>query len=386
MHVTRNNRRNITMGTFKSRKLFTVPVAVGLPILFLVGTMFIITNYTTIKIETTPLSVSTSLRKKTTRVSNMKATEVITVRWHKRPSYISTAKMVGWFSSCNHSCQYTKDINSHILLFDANIIGKRPKRINPRQIWVFYNPESPHITFSHKWRDPSWNGQFNRTMSYRLDSDVNARYGYHIKRRHPLRKNRTEVMQNKTKMAAILRSNCKTPGRREDYLKLLRKYIPVDSYGRCEKLSCHMANYCNIDKKYKFYLAFENSFCKDYATEKFFRAEGWDLVTVARGGANYSLLAPEKSYILTSDFKSVKELAEYLIYLDKNDTAYMEYIEKKWKYEVFSTLVHGSAYVKRWCNFCEQAHSWLKENNNHSYEHIKEWYETDKCHKPTDLH
>ncbi|KAK6172667.1 hypothetical protein SNE40_016279 [Patella caerulea] len=374
------------METLKTGKLLRVPVAVGLPILFLVGTIFIITNYTTISNKATPVLGSPSLRNKTLRVSSMTAREVITVRWHNKPSYISTATMVAWFSSCNYSCQYTEGNNSQILLFDVYTLGKPPKRISPEQIWVFYNVESPHITASHTWRDPSWYGLFNRTMSYRLDSDVDARYGYFVKRRNPLRKNRTEVMQYKTKMAAIIRSNCKTPGRREDYLKLLRKYIPVDSFGRCEKLSCPKGTYCNIDKKYKFYLAFENSFCKDYATEKYFRAEGWDLVTVARGGANYSLLAPEKSYILTSDFKSVKELAEYLIYLDKNDTAYMEYLEKKWKYEVSSMFVHESAYVKRWCNFCEQAHSWLKENNNHSYGHIKEWYETDKCHKPTDLH
>ncbi|KAK6172665.1 hypothetical protein SNE40_016277 [Patella caerulea] len=361
------------METLKTGKLLRVPVAVGLPILFLVGTMFTITNYTTISNKATP---------------DMKATEVIKIRWHRRPSYLSTATMVAWFSSCNHSCQYTEGNNSHILLFDGYALGKPPKRIRPEQIWVFYNVESPHITVSHTWRDPSWYGLFNRTMSYRLDSDVDARYGYFVKRRNPLRKNRTEVMQNKTKMAAIIRSNCKTPGRREDYIKLLRKYIPVDSFGRCEKLSCPSNDhYCNIDKKYKFYLAFENSFCKDYATEKFFRAEGWDLITVARGGANYSLLAPEKSYILTSDFKSVKELAEYLIYLDKNDTAYMEYLEKKWKYEVSSVFVHNRAYVKRWCtSLCGKAHSWLKENNNHSYGHIKEWYETDKCQKPNDLH
>ena len=50
------------------------------------------------------------------------------------------------------------------------------------------------------------------------------------------------------------------------------------------------------------------------------------------GGANYSKLAIPGSYINVMDFKTVKQLAEYLQYLDKNETAYNEFFKWKRKY------------------------------------------------------
>jgi hypothetical protein len=41
-------------------------------------------------------------------------------------------------------------------------------------------------------------------------------------------------------------------------------------------------------ERYYFYLAFENSLCKDYITEKFFDAMSRDVVPVVRGGGDYA--------------------------------------------------------------------------------------------------
>lgn len=48
------------------------------------------------------------------------------------------------------------------------------------------------------------------------------------------------------------------------------RYISVDIYGKCSNLSCPSATKCweTIEKNYKFYLALENSNCRDYITEK----------------------------------------------------------------------------------------------------------------------
>jgi glycoprotein 3-alpha-L-fucosyltransferase len=54
----------------------------------------------------------------------------------------------------------------------------------------------------------------------------------------------------------------------------LAKYIQVDIYGACGTFKCSRttADKCFdiLDRDYKFYLAFENSNCRDYITEKFF--------------------------------------------------------------------------------------------------------------------
>ena len=51
------------------------------------------------------------------------------------------------------------------------------------------------------------------------------------------------------------------------YYKELSKYIPVDIYGKCGNM-CGSGCEAMVSRDYKFYLAFENSFCDGYATEK----------------------------------------------------------------------------------------------------------------------
>ena len=60
-----------------------------------------------------------------------------------------------------------------------------------------------------------------------------------------------------------------------EYVEELMKYIPVDIYGKCGDYPCaNKSGTFPCDYKvatnYKFYLAFENSICVDYVTEKFF--------------------------------------------------------------------------------------------------------------------
>lgn len=46
---------------------------------------------------------------------------------------------------------------------------------------------------------------------------------------------------------------------------------------------------------------------------------------------DYLALAPPNSYIHVDDFPTIKALTDYLLYLDKNDTAYATYMA--WKLE-----------------------------------------------------
>lgn len=63
------------------------------------------------------------------------------------------------------------------------------------------------------------------------------------------------------------------------------------------------------------------------------------------GGANYTKLAIPGSYINVLDFKTVKDLADYLHNLDKNNTAYNEYFKWRQKYR--------AVWLSDFCAFCE---------------------------------
>ena len=73
---------------------------------------------------------------------------------------------------------------------------------------------------------------------------------------------------------------------------------------------------------YWFYLAFENSNCPDYITEKLWRVLDLNIVPVVMGGGNYSRDAPENSVINVKDFPSAKALADYLTYLTRNPVSH----------------------------------------------------------------
>jgi len=69
-------------------------------------------------------------------------------------------------------------------------------------------------------------------------------------------------------------SNCRENNNRRKYAQELQKFISVDIYGGCGTKKCPRSKKAEcfemLGKDYKFYLAFENSNCKDYITEKLF--------------------------------------------------------------------------------------------------------------------
>ena len=62
------------------------------------------------------------------------------------------------------------------------------------------------------------------------------------------------------------------------------------------------------------------------------------VVPVVYGAKDVHKIAPPHSYIDVRDFKSPKHLADYLLYLDKNHTAYMSYFKWKEHYDVKHSL------------------------------------------------
>ncbi|KAB7500493.1 hypothetical protein Anas_12379, partial [Armadillidium nasatum] len=94
------------------------------------------------------------------------------------------------------------------------------------------------------------------------------------------------------------------------------------------------------------------------------------IIPVVRGAADYASIAPPHSYINVEDFKTPEELANYLIYLDKNDTAYLEYFSWKKDYFLmnrFGWLSHASSF----CTLCQKLHS---DNTEKVYYNLTEWF------------
>lgn len=146
--------------------------------------------------------------------------------------------------------------------------------------------------------------------------------------------------EGKNQLLLWLVSKCGTRERNEIFQEL-ESYLPSDrvhKYGDCseQKDPCHgklrLDETCleKFTKRYKFYAAFENARCEGYITEKFWKSLRLGMVPVCWGGRSrkdYERIAPGSSFIHVDDFASTKELAQYLLKVDKDPELYNSYFE-----------------------------------------------------------
>ena len=113
----------------------------------------------------------------------------------------------------------------------------------------------------------------------------------------------------------------------------------------------------NLSKYYKFYLAFENSICKDYISEKLYHLfkDDTDFVPVVRGAPNVKAMFPANTLILTVDYNSPEELAHYLKELGANKTTYLSYLKGKDKY-----INKSDFYTLGMCSLCDKLNNKFK--------------------------
>ncbi|XP_014669957.1 PREDICTED: glycoprotein 3-alpha-L-fucosyltransferase A-like [Priapulus caudatus] len=227
----------------------------------------------------------------------------------------------------------------------------------------------------------------NWTMSYRSDADIYAPYGQFYFNANASSSSVDSVRPDrdygdgKTGFVAIVVSHCITPNRRELYWETLSKYVPVDVYGLCSKSnsSCtgpqdHPSCMEDIVKRYKFYLAFENSNCREYITEKFWRnALEWDVVPIVRGAprTDYERSAPPGSFIHVNDFSSVEKLAEYLQELNVDSEAYNKYF--RWKQLGWISNNISASF----CRLCEALHDVTRPVKSYGY--LNQWWNESDC-------
>ena len=252
-----------------------------------------------------------------------------TILFYDFPSYYELDKIPP--QNCNKKCKFTiqsseaPSADAIVVFSHDHILGRSNLDLikRPGQTWVFFAVESPTYSFQTSLGHQKFQQHFNWTMTYRWDSDIFFGYIKTNKRSSPATNKEREIglqemreaFRKKSKMVAWMVSHCETDSRRERYVRELKKHIQVDVYGACGDLKC--ANWTVCDQKvaedYKFYLSFENTLCKDYASEKLAKVlKQQQTIPIVRGGADYKALCPPNSVVNTADFPSAAALAKYL--------------------------------------------------------------------------
>jgi hypothetical protein len=248
-----------------------------------------------------------------------------------------------------------------------------------QQIWAFNTIESQarsFCSFHYNMRDlDDW---FNVSVTFKPDSDLVVSYRpfrswhslpQHFEYMHEfdmffskvktldnykkwLSEDTAGPVTNKKAQVFWFVSNCRTRSLREDYVNELQRYIDVDVYGNCDQIQnshpdpCRKVKdpaecYTKLYKSYKFYLAFENTQCNYYITEKFWKFYSperlfWtNVVPVVRGARrdHYEQVAYARhSFISADDYKSPQLLASFLKSLIGNQSAFAEYFT--WKVDL----------------------------------------------------
>ncbi|CAG5126285.1 unnamed protein product [Candidula unifasciata] len=219
-------------------------------------------------------------------------------------------------------------------------------------------------------------------MSYRLDSDIFVPYS----RLKSSPKPRDQTMVNhiaKTKngTAVWVVSNCGARYKRMEYVREMQKYIDIDIYGKCGTPCAWKNTTCNDwTTKYKFYLAFENSLCTDYVTEKFFRLFNRTIfvIPVVRGGADYDKHFPDFTYINSAHFKTAKDLALHLKHLASDLENYSKYLEYK---DLYTLLADDGIADKMACQICNYLHTHQLPKPSQTY-NITKYFVDGQCHIP----
>ncbi|XP_044161361.1 3-galactosyl-N-acetylglucosaminide 4-alpha-L-fucosyltransferase FUT3-like [Bufo gargarizans] len=227
------------------------------------------------------------------------------------------------------------------IMYDKNSLPQEPKPNFQR--WIWYNMEPPRIIQNLKMLD----NLFNMTMTFRRDSDIHYPYG----QMEPLKKRgQNFTIPKKSKLVSWVVSKWYSGAPRIAYYEELKNHITIDVYGAKHKKLSWDDFYATISQ-YKFYLAFENSVYKDYITEKLWsNAFGSWAVPVVLGTSrkNYERFVPGDAFIHVDDFTSPKELAAYLLELDKDDEKYRKFFNWRFQYRV--AFSRGASYG--YCKIC----------------------------------
>lgn len=323
------------------------------------------------------------------RIQKQTGNTTHSIFWHNLPDWLSEESWSKKFQNCLYSnCVYTYDRSkmrkSSAVMFctTCNAMGYEPplSRLErpADQVWIFMSMESPIYHCWHSdFKSPSWRDTMNWSMTFRTDSDVTFPYGYLKTVTPPTERNYSEIFRRKTKIAAWIVSHCGANSKRDNFVNVLQAYgLPVDIYGKCG-VPLEKDPEVLVNSTYKFYLSLENSICKDYVSEKFFRYFPLDTILIVRGGASYKKLLPSDAFIDSSNFDTIKDLVDHILAVSSNEEMYISYLRKKDGYKIDWDV------DLPFCDLCAKLNH--KDKNTRVYHDIVHYIYSDTCHKPTDV-
>ncbi|CAG9566312.1 unnamed protein product [Danaus chrysippus] len=297
-----------------------------------------------------------------------------------------------------NQCKYTNcfviDHKTHLSMdpgdFDAIAFNGRdlnnlqiPKVRTIEQKYIFGAMESAD---NYPICNPIFDGFFNWTWTYRLDSDF--RFGYITiydmngtvvgpavnmkwpEVLEPVSDELKDTLSKKKKAGAWFVSNCNSKSKREIFMNFLQNELKqynlsVDVYGSCGNFNCPRKMYraCAklVKEDYYFYFSLENSFSEDYVTEKLLTALNNYAIPVVFGAADYTRFLPPGSY-LDGKQLGVPELAQKMYEIINNKTLFYDYF--RWRNHYVYKETSSKEDI---CKLCEML------NNEEKVSEVSEW-------------
>ena len=294
------------------------------------------------------------------------------LHWNPSSNIIAASKRL--FKNCSVSrCILSKSKSSmteaDAVIFDGTQTQNMPPKDVLGQVWIFATMEPPVYNHKHISR---WKNVFNWTFSYRRDSDILAMYGGITPKEENIENDYfNTLLHKKSKDIMWMASNCQTKSKREKYVAKLQRLRKIDVFGACGRLQCPRSgnhSKCNRilkNETYKFYLAFENSLCRDYATEKIFQTMKYDIVPIIRGGYDKTLYLPNDSFI-DANIKDPSELYSLLLQNRNDSQYYAQFFQWRKHFISKNSIPYG------WCEICARLHD--LSSHRRLYNDIDQWW------------
>ncbi|KAN0047739.1 hypothetical protein ACTA71_002124 [Dictyostelium dimigraforme] len=255
------------------------------------------------------------------------------------------------------------------------------KRYNQNQITIGWTMESSGI---YKFESDSnfIKSNFNITAGYPRVKDYNKdthiyvpygpiEYGGSDSYAHSAIFNEIKLIPPKRNDSIVwIASNCWNEHyNRVGLMKSLMNITRIDSYGSC----LNNKNFTNEDKliknkhnqkmavlkRYTFSIAFENSLCEDYVTEKLWESLSVGTIPIYLGAPNIKEFLPDQDSIINvRDFKSINDLIEYLNNVQKNETMRLKHLKwitsERWPKTFQNIYEQSSNSLDLLCSICSK--------------------------------